>query len=79
MTEHHDEDPMHPVRLAVDLALTHHAHRDVSNAAIHGGPVRFSPLTFRLAEAASALGIVGGWVAEVAQAAGTYAEDSGRG
>ena len=34
-------------------ALRHFAHLDESNAAIHCAAVRYSPITFRLAEALS--------------------------
>lgn len=36
---------------AVHWALEHVYHEDLANTAMHTAPVRFSPITFRLAEA----------------------------
>ena len=38
------------VELVLYQAFLYHYHHDKMNAAIHTSPVRFSPLTFRLAE-----------------------------
>jgi hypothetical protein len=62
-------------------------HMDESNAAIHCAPVRYSPITFRLAEAledheARGLGCEPdadfAHLAQVVAASGAYAEDKGR-
>lgn len=37
-------------RIVVEAAFLHFFHLDQANAHIHMAPVRFSPLTFRLAE-----------------------------
>jgi hypothetical protein len=64
--------------------LRHFVHADESNAAMHCAPVRYSPITFRVAEQLSALGHeLGrtpdpGLVWEVMGAKGEYAEDTGR-
>lgn len=65
--------------------LRHFVHLDESNAAIHCAPVRYSPITFRLAEELSAVGDPDGeWVdtddtvARVMSHAGQYEEDTGR-
>lgn len=42
---------MYEVALPLYQSFLHFYHLDCSNAAIHNAPVRFSPLTFRLAEA----------------------------
>lgn len=42
---------------ALYQALRHHAHQDEANAALHCAPVRFSPITFRLAEALADLNV----------------------
>lgn len=62
-------------------ALGFFANQDKSNAAIHCAPVRFSPITFRLAEALVAS--YEGWidnalVIEVLGDVGKYREDPGR-
>lgn len=62
----------------------HFLHLDHSNAAIHCAPVRFSPLTFRLAELLA--DTPRDWLHpvnvslldEVLRSAGTYPEDTGR-
>lgn len=60
---------------------------DRSNAAIHTAVVRFSPITFRLAEEITAqrnaygfalLGVTAAAVAEVMSHNGSYTEDVGR-
>lgn len=70
-------------------AFLHFYHQDHSNAAIHMSPVRYSPITFRLAEALSdnSLGVYiqvvhEGWsereLQEVMAHLGKYEEDKGR-
>jgi hypothetical protein len=58
-------------------------HMDKANACIHCAPVRFSPLTFRLAEELMREAQIQGKditaeVAEVMYHRGTYEEDKGR-
>ena len=73
----------------VDLlfqCLRHFVHLDESNAAIHCAPVRYSPVTFRLAEELDAQSHTAGeWPAEddgtiarVLAHVGQYEEDRGR-
>jgi hypothetical protein len=62
-------------------AFEHFYHLDQSNAQIHCAPVRFSPITFRLAEALSEYGayITDNFhLRQVIEARGQYAEDKGR-
>lgn len=60
-------------------ALSHFLHLDNSNAAIHCSTPRFSPITFRLAEALALLGREGdNDVDVVLEHRGTYKEDRGR-
>jgi hypothetical protein len=63
-------------------AFEHLYHQDKANAALHCAPVKFSPLTFRLAEA-----LEGDWspledftreLDEVLHHRGSYPEDRGR-
>ena len=64
----------------------HFAHLDHSNAAIHSAPVRYSPITFRLAEALDELRFEAVPTDEVSRLLlyevlthrGAYAEDTGR-
>ena len=71
-----------PIRIALLFALTHFEAMDRANAAIHCSDVRYSPITFRLAEAYDAYALnVGDWpevVARVMHHNGAYAEDAGR-
>jgi hypothetical protein len=65
------------------FAFTQNYHADKSNAAIHCSPVRFSPLTFRLAEilireADSNVVLYTAELAEVIEHLGKYREDAGR-
>jgi hypothetical protein len=53
-------------------------HADHMNAAIHCAPVRFSPLTFRLAEALQEARIIGPEMQDVLTDRGRYQEDPGR-
>lgn len=59
-------------------AFLHFYHADCANSAIHTAPVRFSPLTFRLAEALWGLTPDGGEIGEVLAHRGSYPEDPGR-
>lgn len=61
-------------------ALRHFVHLDESNAAVHCGAVRYSPLTFRLAEALSRRGVdaADSYVCDVVAHVGQYEEDKGR-
>lgn len=66
--------------------LRHFVHLDESNAAIHTMPVRYSPITFRLAEELEAQShSLGEWPTEddgtidrVLTHVGQYEEDKGR-
>jgi hypothetical protein len=64
----------------VEWALSHHYHSDLANAAVHTSPVRFSPLTFRLAELYQTMipGTKSEHVRHVLSHANTYPEDRGR-
>jgi hypothetical protein len=57
------------------LCLTYFAHLDESNAAIHCADVRYSPITFRLAEA---LSLDDETVRRVMAHSNQYEEDKGR-
>ena len=61
-------------------AFEHFVHLDRANAKIHCAPVRYSPLTFRLAEALTQAGLIdqAPYVAEVMKDRGAYEEDKGR-
>jgi len=63
---------------AADWALVHFLAADNSNAAIHTAPVRYSPITFRLAEALHEEGYDSAAVDEVLSHSGKYEEDKGR-
>lgn len=62
--------------------FTHFYHLDMANAAIHNAPVRYSPITFRLAERLDGYdlgsGIQQAAVSNVMRDKGRYAEDTGR-
>lgn len=68
------------------LCFQHFAHLDRSNAPIHAAAVRYSPLTFRLAEKLSDLDIASEppltfddrLLGAVLADAGKYTEDKGR-
>lgn len=69
---------------AIAWCFRHFYHLDHSNAAIHCGDVRYSPITFRLAELARKhfydedfFGVEH-LVAEVLKDRGAYEEDKGR-
>lgn len=70
--------PRHAAVNALGEALRHFAHLDESNAAIHCGTVRYSPITFRLANALGDMGAADGLAAAVLGDMGTYEEDRGR-
>lgn len=78
---------MYPVALALYEAFLFFYHRDHSNAAVHVGAARYSPITFRLAEALRQRDVYiqvvhEGWseheLIAVWRDAGTYEEDRGR-
>jgi hypothetical protein len=54
------------------------ASRDESNAALHCGRVRYSPITFRIAEALTAGAAPTQLAFDVMAHAGRYEEDRGR-
>ncbi len=56
----------------------HFANLDKANAAIHMADVRFSPITFRLAETLHAHNVFGHTLAQVLDDKGRYPEDRGR-
>lgn len=67
-------------------AFRNFAHLDEANAAIHTAPVRYSPITFRLAEQLDAMEVYGdlapdgaALLAQVMRHLGAYEEDRGRG
>lgn len=70
------------LRDAALWALEYFAGMDESNAKVHCAPVRYSPLTFRLAESlAQEIGEDAEWplvVSHVLQHVGAYEEDPGR-
>jgi hypothetical protein len=76
------------IALTLGQCLRFFVHYDESNAAVHGMPVRFSPITFRIAEALQELEQrqgFGAWpinindhLALVLEHKGTYTEDPGR-
>jgi hypothetical protein len=63
---------------ALDWAFIHVYHEDKSNAAMHCAPVKFSPITFRLAEALETAINDLPEVEEVLAHKGLYALDPGR-
>jgi hypothetical protein len=65
--------------LAARWAFSHFYHADHANAAFHTAPVRFSPITFRLAEAlAEYVDEYDEPLTEVLNDKGKYREDPGR-
>lgn len=59
--------------------LRHFVHLDESNAAIHCAPVRYSPITFRLAERLGQGHLSEDpFVTAVISHVGSYEEDTGR-
>ncbi len=78
---------MYKAALALYQSFLHFYHLDCSNAAVHTASVRFSPLTFRLAEALKTKDIYiqvvhEGWSENELQIVwsheGAYSEDTGR-
>jgi hypothetical protein len=63
---------------AVCEALKYFAHMDQANAAIHVAEVRYSPLTFKLANTAKRMGCQIKEMFEVLDHEGSYALDPGR-
>jgi len=74
------EGPTSDLAEVLHQALRHFVHLDESNAAIHCAPVRYSPITFRLAEQTEALTVAPGdeFAARVLDHVGQYEEDTGR-
>lgn len=73
----------YPAQLArwtgpVSCALEHFANADKANAAMHMAPVKFSPITFALAEMLTGLGSDFPAAAEVMSHRGRYELDPGR-
>jgi hypothetical protein len=69
------------VQRAARWAFEHFYHADKANATMHTAEVRFSPITFRLAEALSERLHDTEWpqgLYEVMAARGQYEEDPGR-
>jgi len=67
----------------IQWSFEHSYHMDKANACIHCAPIRFSPLTFRLAEELMRIAQIEGQditaeVAEVMIHRGAYEEDTGR-
>jgi hypothetical protein len=60
------------------VAFLHFYHMDTANACMHVADVRFSPLTFRLAEALQDVTLDSGEIEEVLAHRGRYEEDPGR-
>jgi hypothetical protein len=84
-----NEETVKSVTNALLWCLAQNYHFDHANATVHNADVRFSPITFRLAEALGALdedlawnteelGQYWGMLAEVTKAKGAYEEDTGR-
>jgi len=78
---------MTPLNEVLFQCLRHFVHLDESNAAIHCSPVRYSPITFRLAEQLASLPtddneieapFVDPFVGKVLAHVGQYDEDTGR-
>lgn len=63
---------------ALRWCLQYFRRLDEANAAIHCAPVRYSPLTFRIAQALAAAGHDDELVTGVLAHLGLYAEDAGR-
>lgn len=64
---------------AVTYAFVHFYHQDCAHAAVHCSGVRFSPLTFRLAEMLEDMGLdIGQEQFHVLSHRGSYEEDPGR-
>jgi hypothetical protein len=70
-----------PLVAAAHHALRHFVHTDEASAAMHCAGVRYSPITFRLAEALAPISEALSMTTEVARVmahVGQYAEDTGR-
>lgn len=73
-----------PLQEAALWALQHFEQMDVANGAIHCAPVRYSPITFRLARALRDAGVadhhdeVANEIHRVLEHDGAYEEDTGR-
>lgn len=80
-----DEVPDTPVDQVLWECFRHFVHLDESNAAIHCSPVRYSPITFRLAEQLHAMQVYADLspsgerhLVQVMAHLGRYPEDRGR-
>lgn len=80
-----DRLPDLPLDQVLWSAFEHFAHLDESNAAIHCAAVRWSPLTFRLADQLDAMNVYDNLtfpnaelLRKVMRHRGQYAEDTGR-
>jgi hypothetical protein len=78
MSSERRDDVVNDLASAALWALRHLATADQSNAAMHCAEVRFSPITFRLAEALHELGYESPDVLMVMSHKGKYEEDPGR-
>jgi hypothetical protein len=68
-----------PLDDVLTWCLIHFVHEDEANAAMHTADVRYSPITFRVAEQLADHGEIDHpLVAAVMGAKGAYAEDTGR-
>jgi hypothetical protein len=70
-------------RAVLGWCLRYFANMDRANAAVHTGMVRYSPITFRLAEVLNATGMdhdadVQEVLDDVTDHSGMYTEDKGR-
>lgn len=63
---------------ALSWCLAHFYYADRANAVMHCAAVRFSPITFRLAELVSAQDVTDQIAIEVMSHRGQYKEDAGR-
>lgn len=67
--------------VVIGWCLSHFVHVDEANACMHCAPVRYSPITFRVAELAITMAApshVHKLASEVLNHKGQYAEDKGR-
>lgn len=69
---------MNELMEAAHWALEHFYHMDKANATMHCAPVKFSPITFRLAGAINVLSNESPIVREVMRHKGRYDLDEGR-
>lgn len=75
-----DNEPVKP-GVVLGWCLSHFVHLDEANACLHCAPVRYSPLTFRVAELVITMAApsrVHKLASEVLNHKGQYSEDKGR-